>query len=533
MSTRPFSRHLAELCEEIALSDGARPAIVSGALTLSYEELQARVKVVASGLEGLGVRRGSTVGLLCTNRWEWVTVALATMRLGARIAAFNTFVKAWDLGYMLEHSGAEVLVTLDRFRSSDYLQTLLELDERLLDRPAEGKRFPALRELVVIGDEGELRSTPRPFATLLEGAPDTGTHCSDAQSSAGDVAFVLYTSGSSARPKAVPLQHFAVIENGYEIGERMELTREDRVWVPVPLFWAYGASNALPATLTHGATLVLQDAFEPGGALELIERHRCTAGYLMPNIGRSLIAHPDFHPRRTASLRTGLTLGNEAEIRLIAERVPIPQICNIYGQTETYGNCCVTPASWPLERRISSQGPPLPRVQLSVRDDAESEVPAGVVGEIHVRGYVTPGYLDAPEAARASVDEDGWFATGDLGQLDEHGCLRFAGRAAEIIKTGGINVAPGEVEEFLGTHPQVSEVAVVGAQDEHVGQLVVAFIVASSELSEGELREWCAARIAAYKVPARIHFVERLTQTSTGKLDRRRLLELDEERLAH
>jgi fatty-acyl-CoA synthase len=529
---RPFSRHLADLCEELALRDGTRPAIVSGSVTLTYAELQGRVEALARGLGDLGVRRGSTVGLLCTNRWEWIAVALATMRLGARIAAFNTFVKAWDLGYMLEHSRAEVFVTLDRFRSSDYVQTLIDLDERFIDTWGTWERFPDLREVVVIGEPGQLTGAARPLTTLLESHADPGSQSPEAATSAADIAFVLYTSGSSARPKAVPLQHYAVIENGFEIGERMQLTREDRVWAAIPLYWAYGACNALPATLTHTATLVLQEAFEAGEALELIERHNCTAGYLMPNIARSLIGHPEFDTARTESLRTGLTLGNEAEIGLVAEDLRVPHVCNIYGQTETYGNCCVTPASWSLERRRSTQGPPLPRVQLRVRDASQADLPAGAVGQIYVHGYVTPGYLDAPDAAHASIDADGWFATGDLGALDDDGCLRFAARASEMIKAGGINVAPGEVEEFLGTHPEVLEAAVVGAPDEQAGQVVVAFVVASAKLSEGELREWCAQRIAGYKVPTRIHFLERLAETATGKPDRRRLLELDGQRLA-
>jgi fatty-acyl-CoA synthase len=230
-----------------------------------------------------------------------------------------------------------------------------------------------------------------------------------------------------------------------------------------------------------------------------------------------MLAHPDYDPDRTKSLRTGLTLGNEADIRLVAERLAIPRVCNIYGQTETYGNCCVTPASWPLARRSTSQGPPLPCVELSIRDESGLALDCGQVGEIY---------------ARSSFAPDGWFATGDLGLLDVDGCLHFAARAAEMIKTGGINVAPSEVEEFLVTHPLIEEAAVVGVDDEHMDQLVVAFVVTGGALEEGQLREWCTTRIAAYKVPARFHLLDRLPETTTGKPDRRRLLDLDRELLA-
>ncbi len=521
MASRPLSRHLADLCAERAAFDPDGLAVVSGGTELTNAHLSDCIERIAAGLSDLGVTRGGTVGLLCTNRWEWLATAIAATSLGARVAAFNTFVKAWDLGHMLRHSRAEVLVTLDRFRSADYLEILASLG---VGQPDEGLApMPDLRDVVVIGPEA---GGARAFEDLLasrDRAPERST-------SALDVGFLLYTSGSSARPKAVPLQHCAMIENGFEIGERMGLEPGDRVFVPVPLFWAYGASNALVATLTHGATLVLQEAFEPAEAIELIERHRCTAAYLLPNIARGLLAADGFERERVGTLRTGLTLGSPDEVRTIAETLGVAGICNIYGQTETYGNCCVTPTEWPLERRCESQGPPLPRVEIEIRGEDGARVEAGEVGEIHIRGYVMPGYVDAGEAADP-IGADGFFASGDLGSVDAEGCLSFAARDNEMIKTGGINVAPREVEEFLATHPCVLEASVVGAEDERATEVVVAFVVARPGITAEELRDWCSERLAAYKVPARVHLVESLDRTETGKVSRRKLVERDRGRL--
>jgi fatty-acyl-CoA synthase len=492
MARRPLSRHLADLCAENAWRDPAGLAVICGDSRLTFSELDRLVDRVAAGLHAFGVRRGSTIGLLCTNRWRWIAAAIGAMRLGARVAAFNTFVKAWDLGHMLEHSGAEVLITLDRFHSSDYLGVLAELG---LDRDSGAEPAgSALRETFVIG-EPAAGSAQRPFAELLEERKPLPP----APTSAADVGFLLYTSGSSSRPKAVPLQHYGLVENGFQIGERMELTAADRVWVPVPLFWAYGACNALTATLSHGATLVLQETFEPGRALDLIAEHQCTAAYLLPNIARALLDHGGERPARAATLRTGLTLGTPGEVRTIAEGLGVERICNIYGQTETYGNCCVTPAGWPLQRRCAGQGPPLPGVELAIRDERGGEVGTGEVGQIHVRGYAGGG-------------------------------LHFSARDTEMIKTGGINVAPLEVEEFLMTHPDVLEVAVIGVEDERASEVVVAFAVARPSLSAEQLRSWCAERLAAYKVPARIHLLAELDRTDTGKISRRRLLERDKPR---
>ena len=278
----------------------------------------------------------------------------------------------------------------------------------------------------------------------------------------------------------MPLRHYGLIENGFAIGERMGLTASDRVFVSVPLFWAYGAVNALPATLTHGGTMVLQAAFEPAGALELIERHRCTAIYTLPNMTAALLEADRFAPERVESLRTGLTLGSPAEIVRVAEELGVERICNIYGGTETYGNCCVTPCEWPLERRAESQGPPLPGVAVRIADqESGAELAPGEVGEIEVRGYLAAGYLGDETGAGSAFGEDGWFRTGDLGSLDQEGALHFGSRASEMIKTGGINVAPREVEEFLGLHPGVAATAVVGVEDEAAGEVVVAFVVAA------------------------------------------------------
>ena len=526
-STPPFSRNLGDLLAELAARDGGAAALIWDQGELSYARLERRVAACARGLAGLGLERGGTLGLLCSNRWEWVCAALAAHRLGARVAAYNTFARAWDLGYMLEHSGAEVLVCLDRFRSRDFRATLVELLPELAEGPPRSPRFPALREAVVVGDPGELRGARR-FEELLEGDGAAPPAAAPAEADA----FVLYTSGSSARPKAVPLRHAGTIENGFAIGERAGFTAADRVLVAVPLFWAYGAVNALPAVLTHGAAMVLQPAFEPAGALELVERHRCSAIYTLPNMTAALLEEPGFAPARVASLRRGLTIGSEADVRRAAEGLGIERIANIYGSTETYGNCCVTPSEWPLERRASCQGPPLPGVSVRIVDPGDGRpLGPGEVGEIRVRGYLARGYLGDEEATAAAFGADGWYRSGDLGALDADGCLRFRARATEMIKTSGINVSPREVEEVLLMNENVAAAAVVGVADERRTEAVVAFVVGREgrRPQEDALRSFCAERVAGYKVPARVHVVAELPQTDTGKLARRRLVELDAE----
>jgi fatty-acyl-CoA synthase len=353
------------------------------------------------------------------------------------------------------------------------------------------------------------------------------------EASPTDDCFILYTSGSSARPKAVRLQHHAVIENGFNIGERMGLTPDDCVLLAPPLFWAYGAVNALPATLTHGATLVLQERFDAGEWISLVARYHCTAAYTLPSITGAVLRHPEFHRKRVASLRTGLMIGSAEDVRVAAEDLGATEICNIYGATEIYGNCCVTPHDWQLERRMVSQGPPLPGVTIRITDpESGSALSDGSTGAVEVTGYVTPGYCGASAEYNASVfTADGYFRTGDLGYLDEAGDFHFVARDADIIKRAGINVSPTEVESVLLAYNGVSQAAVVGTAAGERGEAIIAFVVPTpgAMLDDERLRAHCRAVASAYKVPDHIEICAALPVTETGKLFRRALKERAQE----
>ncbi|MPZ28268.1 MAG: AMP-binding protein [Micromonosporaceae bacterium] len=514
------------LLDRLGTRFGADEALVTGGRRWSYRELAAAARETAAGLRALGVDADTSVGLLCTNRPEWLHTLFGAGWCGATVSCFHTWVGTWDLDHLLATAEVEVLVTMDRFRSNRFVASLTGLVPELGEAGPGGwrsARYPKLRTVVVIGDErppgalswADLRA--RGAAERPVGPP---------AASPDRAAVVLYTSGSTARPKGVPLVHRDLVENGYQIGERMGLGPRDRVWVSAPLFWSYGSANALMASLTHRSTILLQETFEPGPALEILTSQRATAGYFLPHLTRALIDEPGFDPGRLTTLRTGLTIGLPDDLRLVAERLGVAGICNIYGSTETYGNCCVTPWTAPLARRMHSQGPPLPGMTVRIVDPDGAPVPPGEEGQILVGGRITPGYLGQPELNAHSFTADGLLRTGDVGHLDEDGWLVFGARESEMIKTGGINVAPAEVEEFLSRHPDVRQVAVTGAPDPVHGQQVVAFVVAGPGLDEPQLRAYCQGRIASFKVPARIVFLDALPTTVTGKLNRRALADL-------
>ncbi len=350
----------------------------------------------------------------------------------------------------------------------------------------------------------------------------------DGPSAAAD-AIVIYTSGSSSRPKSVPLSHLGIIENGFNIGERQGYQPTDRVLLAPPLFWSYGSANAMSATLTHGAALVLQGKFEPGEAIALIERHRCTALYTLPAITSAIVSHPDFRAERVSSLRTGLTICAPQDILAAAQVLGAAEICNVYGQTESYGNCCVTPHDWPLERRAACQGPPLPGVEIRIVDAAGTVLPRGEEGLIEVRGYVMRGYIGgSAEQTASALTADGFFRTGDMGRLLSDGASSFSGRVSEMIKKGGINISPAEVEDVLMRHDSVALAGVVGVPDAKQGELLAAFVVAKPGATPRaeELAAHCRALASRYKVPDFIELRDALPVTVTGKLMRRELKQI-------
>lgn len=517
----PFSRTLADLIFEQAERRGPRPAVIWQDQVISYSELCARAARVAASLRAHGVRRGDRVGLLVNNRPEWLEAFFGTTIAGGVVVALSTWSTADELDWLLQDSGVSTLIALERFSDNDFAAALRRLVPEAETRDRwRSARYPALRDIFLLGGSYERLRVAAPLARQ---APGIGP-------GAADDAIIIYTSGSSSRPKSVPLSHAGIIENGFNIGERQGYQPDDRVLLAPPLFWSYGSANAMSAAFTHGAALVLQSRFEPGEAIDLIEQHHCTALYTLPAITSAIVAHPSFRPGRVGSLRTGLTIGAPQDVMTAAIVLGAPEICNVYGQTESYGNCCVTPHDWPLERRARCQGPPLPGVQVRIVDgETGAESSCGEEGMIEVRGYVMRGYLGNSAAQTAdAITPDGFFRTGDMGRMQPDGTISFSGRVSEMIKKGGINISPAEVEDVLMRHDAVALAGVVGVPDATQGELLVAFVVPKpgTTLRPDELAAHCRSLASRYKVPDFVEIRDSLPVTVTGKLMRRELKQI-------
>ena len=525
MSPAPYSRTFIDVVREQAARTPQALALVCAQGRFSYADLAARAARAAGALRAAGLRPGDRIGLLLGNRVEWIDLFLGASAVGAVTVPLSTWSTRSELEFLVQDAGLSLLAAQARFGDRDFEADLQSL---------QGKPGMPAPDRVWLLDTSDGR-----YEALLETATPVSQSVSQTiaslppgeAASAGSDALVLYTSGSTSAPKAVPLRQYAVLENAFNIGQRQGLTAADRVLLASPLFWAFGGANALPATFTHGATLVLMDKFDAALALQTIERERCTALYTLPAMTSAMLRHADYQKPKLASLRTGVMIGSPEEFLLAVHGLGAAELCNVYGATETCGNCCVTWHHWPLQRRAHCQGPPLPGQQLRFVDpETDAPVAPGTPGLAQVRGHVTQGYTgtSADQNAKAFTP-DGWYRTGDMGLLNADGDFVFVGRVSEMIKRAGINVSPAEVEAVIRRYPDVLDAAVVGVPDAVRGERIFAFIVAKPAAQAGAafdtaaLLRHCAAEASKYKLPDHVELLSGMPLTVTGKLQRREL----------
>jgi fatty-acyl-CoA synthase len=521
------------MLEALADLHGERDALVGGGARLTYLDLRQAVRQAAKGLVAMGIGHGDHVAILMDNRPEWVVSFLAMQQIGAVAVCLNTWATARELEYALGHADVKLLLAVRQFRRNDYRVVLDGM------RPFE-RRLPALGGIVWFGADEKPPSSgtgnERSWSALLAGGRGISDETLDRATrrvAGDDVALLLYTSGSTAQPKGILLQQRWWIRNAWNIGERQGVRETDRLWLAVSLFWSFGCANALPNLMTHAGCVVLQEHFDAAGALDLIEGERCTLMYGTPNMVQALKDEPSRAGRDLSRLRGGAMIGTPEQL-MAAVELGAQGICNIYGLSETYGNCAVTDTRDPLSVRIRSVGKPLPGVELRICDAQDGHVlAADQAGEIRVKGPLFLRYFKEPEKTREAFDEAGFFRTGDLGSIDVDGRLYYRGRLKEMVKTGGINVAPIEVEEVLMRHPAVHSAYVVGLPDPTLDEVLAAVIVLrpGGSVTAGELEGFCKRELAAYKIPRwfRMTRESELPLTTTGKLQKLKLRDLFEQ----
>jgi fatty-acyl-CoA synthase len=499
----------------------------------SYAQLAEQVDRWARGLLALGIAKGDRVGIWAPNRSEWLVTQLATAKIGAILVNVNPAYRASELEYAARQSDLRVLVFAERVRRTELLEILQEIMPELALHPVRPERvravaLPELEHLITLAADA-----PRgawcwaDVAGLAERVTPSRLWERQHEQQFDDPINIQYTSGTTGSPKGATLSHHNILNNAYFVAERMRLTHEDRLCIPVPLYHCFGMVLGNLACITHGAAMVYPaETFDAGATLEAVQEERCTALHGVPTMFITELSHPEFDRFDLRSLRTGIAAGAPCPIevmREIQERMHMREVEIAYGMTETSPVSCQTLADDPVEKRVGTVGTILPHLECKVIDPATGALlPEGTPGELCTRGYaVMLGYWNDPDATASAVDRAGWMHTGDLATIQE-GYVQIVGRLKDLIIRGGENIYPREIEELLHTHPEVADVYVIGVPCPKYGEQVMAWVKLqpNSAAGEKELRDFCRERMAHFKTPRYVKLVDSFPMTVTGKVQK-------------
>jgi fatty-acyl-CoA synthase len=493
---------------------GQRDALVERASgrRWSYDELAAEVDAVALGLRELGVGKEDRVGIWAPNCAEWTFTQYATAKLGAILVNINPAYRVHELEYVLKQSGIRTLVAAPEFKTSDYAAMIAEVRPRcaeLQDVLLIGR--PEWERLVETGRAGDRGVLAEIGATL----------------SADDPINIQYTSGTTGFPKGATLSHHNILNNGFFVGELCGYTEFDKICIPVPFYHCFGMVMGNLAATSHGACMVIPaPAFDPKATLEAVAAEGCTSLYGVPTMFIAELAESSFDSHDLSSLRTGIMAGSPCPVEVmkqVIERMGMAEVTICYGMTETSPVSTQTRSDDSIDRRVSTVGRVHPHQEVKIVDpETGLTVPRGTPGEFCTRGYsVMLGYWNEPEKTAEAIDSARWMHTGDLAVMDEDGYLGITGRIKDMVIRGGENVYPREIEEFLYTHPDILDAQVIGVPDERYGEELMAWVrmrEGAEPINAEALREFCAGKLAHYKIPRYVHIVEEFPMTVTGKI---------------
>ncbi|MFV0546985.1 MAG: AMP-binding protein [Bacteroides sp.] len=505
-------------------------------LRFTWSRFNRRVDDMAKGLMAIGVERGTHVGLWAANVPDWLTILYACAKVGAVAVTVNTNYKQSELEYLCRHSDMHTLCIVDREKDSDFVDMTYEMLPELKTSERghlKSKRFPMMKNVVYIGQEKHrgMFNTPE---LLLLGNNVTDDRLEEAKRLvlAHDVVNMQYTSGTTGFPKGVMLTHHNITNNGYLTGEHMAFTEEDKLCCCVPLFHCFGVVLATMNCLTHGCTQVMVERFDPLVVLASIHKERCTALYGVPTMFIAQLHHPMFDLFDLRSLRTGIMAGALCPVELMrqVQEKMYMRVTSVYGLTEASPGMTATRIDDPFDVRCHTVGRDFAFTEVKVIDpETGEECVDGVQGEMCCRGYnVMKGYYKDEEGTANAIDRNGFLHSGDLGVKDAEGNYRITGRIKDMIIRGGENIYPREIEEFLYHLDGIKDVQVVGLPSPKYGEVVAAFIILKdgASLVESDIRDFCKSKIARYKIPKHVFFVDQFPMTGSGKIQKFKLKEV-------
>ncbi|MEW5511218.1 AMP-binding protein [Pseudomonas asiatica] len=506
-------------------------------LRYSWRQLAEQVEVHARALMALGVNTGDRVGIWSPNCAQWCILQLASAKVGAILVNINPAYRVGELEYVLRQSGCRWLVCADAFKTSDYHAMVQELAPELASAtPGEmaSERLPDLRGVVSLAANPPAGFLPWQALAERAGQTSVEAYAKRQQSLQFDQPVnIQYTSGTTGAPKGATLSHYNILNNGFMVGESLGLTACDRMVIPVPLYHCFGMVMANLGCITHGSTMIYpNDAFDAELTLRAVAEERASILYGVPTMFIAMLDHPARGQMDLSTLRSGIMAGATCPIevmRRVIDQMHMAEVQIAYGMTETSPVSLQTGPDDDLELRVTTVGRTQPQLENKLVDADGCIVPRGEIGELCTRGYsVMLGYWDNPQATADAIDPAGWMHSGDLAVMDEHGYVRIVGRNKDMIIRGGENIYPRELEEFFYTHPAVADAQVIGIPCSRYGEEIVAWIKLhpGHSATVEELQGWCKARIAHFKVPRHIRFVDEYPMTVTGKVQKFRMREI-------
>jgi fatty-acyl-CoA synthase len=529
------------LPDRVARKFGDREALYFKGSRWSFAQLAGSVNRAAKGLIHLGVQAGDKVCLWVPNRPEFIHLFFGLAKIGAVIVPINTFLRTLDTAYLLKQSNSSTLITVDKSGPINYLSMVCEMLPFIREvRKTEisHPEFPDLKRVVILSDKiyDGMYSWPEVLEQAKVVSDETLRHRSDAVDPDGTV-LIMYTSGTTGFPKGVMHCH-NVIRNITDQANRMAITSVDVILMYLPLFHVFGLYEGPMMSMVTGARQVLTERFDPSESLSLLEQERATLIHGFDTHFKDLIEIQEKTSKDVSSLRSGLFatgMSNSVPIARRAHKVLCPGLISAFGMSEIGVGACLSFLTSTEEQRCEASGFPTPGYEIKVVDpETGDEQPKGTPGEILIRGYmVMQGYYNKPEETAKAIDRDGWLHSGDMGLMREDGHLRFMGRYKEMMKTGGENVDPMEVEAYLLSHPSIHQVAIVGYPDERLSEVGVAFIQLEpgESLTEVDVINYCRGKIATFKIPRYAIFVEDYPMTASGKIQKVKLKEMALEKL--
>ena len=532
---------------KVVASAGDREAVVSchQNIRYSYIELAAEIDGAAKALLAAGFARGDRVGVWSTDNVEWLVLQMATARVGVVLVNINPAYRPRELLYALKKSGVQGLFLIPAFRTSNYVEMLVDTVPELkksTQKSLKSKALPLLRR-VIIWDPADARATVSPWSGIQAwpdflaagaGVSQARLDAANAELDSDDAINIQYTSGTTGFPKAVVLSHHNILNNAWFVARAMHFDTADRLCVPVPFYHCFGMVLSNLLCFSVGACLVIpSEHFDPLAVLQAIATERCTAVHGVPTMFIAQLDHPDFADFDLTSLRTGIMAGAPCPpelMRRVMQDMHCTEILIAYGQTEASPVTHLTTRDDTIERRTETVGCSLPHQEAKVADpESGHTLPAGEIGEICFRGYhVMKGYYDNEEATRETIDDARWLHSGDLGTMDTDGYVRITGRLKEMIIRGGENIYPAEIEAWLFSHPDIAQAAVFGIPDARLGEDIACWIQCHEghTLSEDDIRSYCREGLAHFKVPGNIRFVDDFPMTVTGKVQKFKMREI-------